>query len=413
MNHVLSRSVRCASRLSAAAAVLILASSASAAVIDLMAVGNVGNPPDPYSGSLYGSVPYAFSIGKYDVTVGQYVEFLNAKDPTGTNPLRLYTVGMSDPTYGAIAINVAAADGGKYSAVAGRGQWPATYITYTMAMRFANWMHNGQGAGDTETGAYTLGALNAAGAPLSPPASHMPGATWWVPTENEWYKAAYHRANDASAGYFEYPTSSSVIPTASMPTALANSANFEHTGGFTPATQPPLAPTPVGAYTGTTSPYGAFDMGGNVFQWTEVLACAPYRAIRGGSYASTEQNMISTARLCADPTSEIYRNMGFRLASSNPGVVAPPPPPPPVISFSFSVTVKTAGGKGLVSGFGGAIDCGKTCKATAAAGTTISMTATPDVGFRFVNWTGACVGVATTCTVQLNSSLSVQANFSK
>ena len=46
----------------------------------------------------FGAVPYAYNIGTYDVTNSQYVEFLNAKDPTGDNPLGLYNSNMSDAT---------------------------------------------------------------------------------------------------------------------------------------------------------------------------------------------------------------------------------------------------------------------------------------------------------------------------
>jgi len=152
----------------AAFAALVFATSAAAVVIDLSEVGNPGNPPDPYSGSKYGAVPYVFSIGTYDVTVSQYVEFLNAKDPTGTNTLRLYAIGMSDGKYGGIKLSPGNPAGTKYSVLSGRGKWPATHITFYNAIRFANWLDNGQGSGDTETGAYTLGALDANAVPVAP-----------------------------------------------------------------------------------------------------------------------------------------------------------------------------------------------------------------------------------------------------
>ena len=99
------------------------------------------------------------------------------------------------------------------------------YVTWYDAIRFANWLNNGQGNGDTETGAYTLGTLGAGGIPVTPPLTHNAGAQVWLPTENEWYKAAYY--NPGSSSYYLYPTSSNVIPTASGPTALANHANLQ------------------------------------------------------------------------------------------------------------------------------------------------------------------------------------------
>ena len=33
---------------------------------------------------------------------------------------------------------------------------PVSHISFFNALRFANWLNNGQGDGDSETGAYTL-----------------------------------------------------------------------------------------------------------------------------------------------------------------------------------------------------------------------------------------------------------------
>ncbi|HEY0458109.1 MAG TPA: hypothetical protein VGC97_03085 [Pyrinomonadaceae bacterium] len=81
---------------------------------------------------------------------------------------------------------------------------------------------------------------------------------------------------------------------------------------------------------------------------------------------------------------------------------------------AVSVSAKTVGGKGLVSAPAVGIDCGKTCSNKVASGTTATFTVTPEPGFRFVNWSGACSGAATTCTITINNSgASVQANFTK
>jgi hypothetical protein len=75
--------------------------------------------------------------------------------------------------------------------------------------------------------------------------------------------------------------------------------------------------------------------------------------------------------------------------------------------------VKLAGGKGVITGTPGGINCGKTCASTVTAGPAVTLTATPDAGFLFVNWSGACISNAPTCTVTVNANATVQANFAK
>src|SRR4051812_40891249 len=72
---------------------LVWAVSASAITIDTVPVGNPGNANDPATGNLYGGVSYAYNIGKYEVTVEQYSEFLNAVASTDT--YALYNTNMA------------------------------------------------------------------------------------------------------------------------------------------------------------------------------------------------------------------------------------------------------------------------------------------------------------------------------
>ncbi len=80
-------------------------------------------------------------------------------------------------------------------------------------------------------------------------------------------------------------------------------------------------------------------------------------------------------------------------------------------SATATLSVKTAGGKGLITSNPAGINCGSVCSAS-LIGKTFTLTATPvDTGIHFVNWSGACAG--TTCTVSGNANMSVQANFAK
>ncbi len=162
-------------------------------------VGNPGNPNDSITS--FGTVGYAYNIGTYDVTNNQYAAFLNAKLPDGetNDPLSLYNSSMTDATFGGITYNPSAPSGSKYFVSLDDGDHPVNYVTYYDAIRFANWLNNGQGNGNTETGAYTL----LGGTPTPSNAGSITrneGATVFLPDENEWYKAAYY--NPATRSVF-------------------------------------------------------------------------------------------------------------------------------------------------------------------------------------------------------------------
>lgn len=247
------------------AAFLVAIPTASAVTMAWSQVGSPGNASDTNDGDdetpgiqHFGAVDHVYAISTYDVTVSQYVEFLNAKVPSGNDPLALYNSSMGGP-YGGIKFTAAAPTGTKYSAIPGRENHPANWVSWLDAVRFANWMNNGQGNGSTETGAYTLQGGTAIPSNYKT-ITRSPSATIVLPSEDEWYKAAYY--NPATNSYYLHPTSSNSAPIGSAPTAVPNRANISPGG--------PNDLTDVGAYSGTTSPIGALDMAGNVVQYNET-----------------------------------------------------------------------------------------------------------------------------------------------
>ena len=151
---------------------------------------------------------------------------------------------------------------------------PISYTTWFSAARFANWMHNGQGSGSTETGAYTLVSGQTSG--TAP--SRNAGALFALPTESEWKKAAYYQpeaSGGPSGGYWWYPTRSMFLP-GNVVGGAPNQANY-YTNNVLSVTQQTWPPSPtqnyltdVGAFTGSASYYGTFDQGGNVSEWNDV-----------------------------------------------------------------------------------------------------------------------------------------------
>jgi sulfatase modifying factor 1 len=288
---------------------LLIASSASAVSMAWTPIGNPGNPADTVvstGGTTgYGSVPYAYDIGTYDVTNAQYTEFLNAKAAIA-DPLGLYNQQMASPTdhfYG-IAGGGITRSGSlgsyTYSTIAGRENMPVNFVSFYDALRFANWMNNGQGIGDTETGSYTLLGGTAKPINWNTVARNPVGATIVLTSENEWYKAAYY--NSASTSYFAYPAGSNTLTTCTAPTASPNHANCNNAVGDL---------TPVGSYAGSASPYGTFDQGGNVFEWNEsIVNTDSNRGMRGGSYSFPVVFESAEYRVAGNQSEYV----GFRLA---------------------------------------------------------------------------------------------------
>ncbi len=310
------------------------------ASLQFVTVGNPGNVPDTtvmVDGTTgYGSVPYVYGMGKYDTTVAQYVQFLNSV-ATQSDPYGLYNsdmaLGESFPTVGISQTLVS----GTYSyAVTGTapsaGNMPVFAVTWGDAARFCNWLQNGQPTGGTEaantteTGAYALnGATTDAqlmGVP-SPAHSGSNAATYFLPTENEWYKAAYYSGDGTNSSYWAYPTKSNTAPINILSPTGTNNANFwdEYDTGNGGDTDPTNYLTPVGSFVLSPGPYGTYDMGGDVWQWNETDISASFRGGRGGSLNDNSTHLASSTRDIGYPTTENY-GLGFRVASS---VVVPEP----------------------------------------------------------------------------------------
>ena len=275
--------------------------------MDWVAVGNAGNAADSTG---YGGVSDVYQISTYEVTAGQYTEFLNAVATTDTHGL--YNTSMNSSSYGC-QITQNGASGSYTYDFSGRpsgteADWanrPVNYVDWYDSLRFANWLHNGQGAGDTEDGAYDMS--------LGYSVVRKTGALVWLPSEDEWYKAAYYKGGGTNAGYWDYPTSSDSAPGRDglETTNPGNNANYYDSGYLIGS---PYYRTVVGEFELSDSPYGAFDMGGNVFEWNEALIYGSNRGFRGGSYFYTDSDLSSFTRYDATPDVE-DDNVGFRVAS--------------------------------------------------------------------------------------------------
>ncbi|MCX6878725.1 MAG: SUMF1/EgtB/PvdO family nonheme iron enzyme [Verrucomicrobia bacterium] len=262
----------------------------------------VGNPGNAADGTGYGAVGYAYQIAKNETTIGQYADFLNAV--AKSDPYALYNPNMASRTFIAGISRSGSAGSYSYAVIGSSGNKPITYVSWFDAARFCNWLHNGQGSGDTETGAYNLVGASA-GIILKEAAAKV-----WIPSENEWYKAAYYDPTKGGSNYWLYPTQSDTL--AGNTVGMAHSANYRD-GDY--VGYPGMALTDGGAYgANSASHYGTNDQGGNVWEWNDAVRSGSSRGLRGGSWSGSVLDLASSFRNGGGPSFE-SDFVGFRVAS--------------------------------------------------------------------------------------------------
>lgn len=281
--------------------------------IDTVTVGNAGNTADTTG---YGSVGDNYNIGKYEVTAGQYIAFLNAVAATDT--YGLYNTTMSRTDYGSGITRSGSLGSFTYSVASAFVNRPVNYVSWGDAARFANWLHNGQPAGaqnasTTEDGAYYLNGVINSTALLA--VSRESDWKWAVTSENEWYKAAYHdKTAGLAATYFVYPTSSNTAPGRDMNDVSGNNANYVWPGATPYPIDSGKYTTVAGEFQNSDSPYGTFDQGGNVWEWNEAVIGVT-RGLRGQSWFNNPSGGLPATyrNYRCDPVYESF-DIGFRVA---------------------------------------------------------------------------------------------------
>lgn len=253
----------------------------------------------------------------------QYVEFLNSVATVG-DTYGLYNASMSSDPRGGISRTGSgtSVDPWAYSSRASMGDKPVNIVSFYDAVRFVNWLENGQPtgtnqvAGTTETGSYTLFTSGSSTTDVS---ARGASATWVIPTENEWYKAAYYDPTaSGTANYWLYPTQSDSLPTMGLADATGsvtndgpNVANY-NLGADWNALNGNV--TTVGsAGVSSDSYYGTFDQGGNVAEFDETIISGSSRGLRGGFWSGVWVGLQSSNQDIAAPWDE-NSFYGFRVA---------------------------------------------------------------------------------------------------
>lgn len=326
------------------------ASTGAVITLTTTEVGSPGNPPVaivPFTDAVYrscaqaprtlrgcqtvGAVRKPYEIGQLEITVQQWVAFLNTADPTGRDPHPLYNAtesGTAWPKYGQIDFDSRARPGAHYTLA--YPQWadkPYGFATFLRAARFVNALYNGrvlskrpvtQGRFHYVTYQVELSTCTETGMyDLSTSAPVRTGTSGFVvPSQDEWIKAAYYDPNGGGTySYWKYPTNPGVFgdgsATAPSPTTLnpgtgdvTNAAtqplaSYRASGLPAPSWCPPQAGSEACAETNpfgldpvsyaelyqgslgtvgqarTTSPWGTLDQGGNAVEATDTITAPP------------------------------------------------------------------------------------------------------------------------------------------
>ena len=300
--------------LTLAASVALITSASASITMDWVNVGHAGNAADITG---YGAVTYDYQIGKYEVTNAQYATFLNAVDPNGANANGVYNASMGSNARGGITYAAGAASGAKYTIRANMGNKPVNYVSWYDAARFANWMMNGQGSGSTEVGAYTLSGNTGI-------ITKNVGATVYLPSENEWYKAAYYDPTPGAGGgdnYWLYANQSNTMPTVATASATgdisnpgANVANYNSGADWDSQNGNVTTVGSAGAL--AESYFGTADQGGNVYEWHDEVIFGSYRGQRGGSFATTNVFSLRAYDSTGNTPLAESDDVGFRFATT-------------------------------------------------------------------------------------------------
>jgi formylglycine-generating enzyme required for sulfatase activity len=274
--------------------------------MDFVDIGNANNPADTTGApNPVGAVVNTFRMGTYEVSMDVI---------TKANTAGSLGITLQDMTsYGGNGVNR-----------------PATGVSWNEAARFVNWLNTSSGStaaykfalqpGDVGYSAnanIVLWTSGESGYDATNPFRNS-NAKYFLPSENEWYKAAYYSGSGST--YYDYPTGSNTAPTAVASGTTAGTAVYGQSAATGPADI---------TNAGGLSTYGTMGQGGNIWEWMETsynwLALTPgsSRGLRGGSCYDDGNSLASSNRYGYGPSDE-YGGIGFRVASSDFAAVPEP-----------------------------------------------------------------------------------------
>jgi len=183
------------------------------AYANMRIVGDINNASDSNG---FGSVNYEYYISRYEITNDEYGEFLNAV--AQIDSYGLYINNMNADSLGGITRS-GTAGSYVYNVKINKNNKPVNFVSWLNCARYCNWLHNGKPTG---AGAYAITNDGAYDLSQTSNISRKNNATFFMLSENEWYKAAYYKGGSNNAGYWLYATQSNIVPNCVQLTATGD-----------------------------------------------------------------------------------------------------------------------------------------------------------------------------------------------
>lgn len=219
-----------------------------------------------------GSVGYEYNIARMEVTTGQWLEFFNTFMTRAQPVPWLWEPGNwgaeVDPNY--------QGPGTRYRLrnIPDAANVGAHAVSWRTAAMYCNWLHNNKSTdlAAIQSGAYdTSTFVNLGNGQWTDQQTRSEGARYWIPSLDEWLKAAHWDPNNPNNnGWWTYSNGSETPLTYGPPPAFGGDGSGQANSGFT---LPNFRhyDIPLGSYPDTPSVWGLLDIAGGGSEWTETV----------------------------------------------------------------------------------------------------------------------------------------------
>lgn len=261
--------------------------------------GDLGSWPAVNGYTFTGANRDDYRMGTFEITNDQWNKFMEAYGAVTGGPSSAYDQAPAFP-----GTNV-----------------PTNRVSWYEAAQFVNWLNTSTGhqaaynfTGTQGTPGYTLSTWTTAEADNGTNFYRHKDAMYYMPTEDEWVKAAYWNGT----GLQTYATK--LGDTLHQGDGVSGTGwNYWDSGYATD----PIGPWDAGS--GSEELNGTFDMMGNIWEWMENPHWDPAdygtgseRALRGGSFYYVFDDYLASFARTSTPPNKEFIDTGFRVASEVP-----------------------------------------------------------------------------------------------